>query len=406
MKNVLFILPFLPYPLKSGGHQAIFNGIKAFVNDINISIVFEEEWDKDFSNEIEALKREIGRTVEIYRYKKPDPKKVHTSAFRIYAKIWQLKELVTVFFRKKQRSPVYDCAIQAKPQDYIRFLDDIIKKERIDIVQCEMLGTITNILTIPKNIRSIFVHHEIGFIRQQQEIDQNIFSANITDNKWNELFLLNRFDHIVTLSSQDKKILQASGVVSQIHTSFALVQKQPCIQDQKFIPYDLSFVGPSEHAPNKIGIHWFLENCWSKLQTINNNYNLKIIGEWSKTEQKTISSKYTNVKFMGFVDNLTNAISGSIMIVPVTIGSGIRMKIIDAANIGCPIVSTSIGCQGLPFSNQKDILIGDSPTEFIKQIVALKDDHLARTLTTNANTKIQTDFSTKKFYESRIALYQ
>ena len=406
MKNVLFILPFLPYPLKSGGHQAIFNGIKAFVNDINISIVFEEEWDKDFSTEIEGLKKELGSSVKIYKFKKTDPKKIQTLAFWIYAKIWQLKELATFFLKKKQRSPVCDCAIQAKPQDYIHFLDDIIKKERIDIIQCEMLGTITNILTIPKNIRSIFVHHEIGFVRQQQEINQNIFSANITENKWNELFLLNRFDHIVTLSSQDKQILQASGIISQIHTSFALVQRQPYLQNQTFSPHDLSFVGPSEHAPNKIGIHWFLENCWSKLQTINNNYNLKIIGEWSKTEQKTISSKYPNVKFMGFVDNLTNAISGSIMIVPITIGSGIRMKIIDAANIGCPIVSTSIGCQGLPFSNQTDILIGDTPAEFIKQIIALKDDYLARTLTTNASIKIQTEFSNKKFYESRIALYQ
>lgn len=407
-KNVLFILPFLPYPLKSGGHQAIFNGIKAFVNDINAFVLYEEEWNEDLSQEEKAFAEALDCKVKVYKYKRKEPAK-ESFALRAYIKYWRLKGFIKNFFFKPGKPDLSILPLQVKSQDLIHFVNNIIEQEKITIVQCEMLETANHILSLPKSIRTIFVHHEIKFIRQGQELDSGRFSKEskqiFINNKKNEIFLLNKFDDVITLSERDSCILQSHKVQSRLNTSLASVVAGGTSNETPFDCYKLSFVGPSFHAPNLIGILWFLENCWSNLLRVSSKYQLQIIGIWSKKEVEDITKKYPNVTFKGFVPNLASEIAGTIMIVPITEGSGIRMKILEAARIGCPVVSTSIGAQGIPLQDDKECLIGDSPDLFMSKIECLQNLNLASNIILAANKKIQQEYSIEKLRTSRIHLY-
>lgn len=72
------------------------------------------------------------------------------------------------------------------------------------------------------------------------------------------------------------------------------------------------------------------------------------------------------------------------MIVPIRIGSGIRMKLLEASNLGIPFVSTTVGAEGLPFKHKQDCLLADSVDSFVECILAMKELPLQRKLANNA----------------------
>jgi hypothetical protein len=116
-------------------------------------------------------------------------------------------------------------------------------------------------------------------------------------------------------------------VIKPIYDSFAVVQKADKTPSREFNAHKLVFVGPQSSPPNVLALEFFLDNCWLNLLKMDNEYNLNVIGNWSQEKITELTKSYRNVNFLGFVDKLADSISDSIMIVPITIGSGIRMKI-------------------------------------------------------------------------------
>ena len=94
------------------------------------------------------------------------------------------------------------------------------------------------------------------------------------------------------------------------------------------------------------------------------------------------------------------------MIVPVRIGSGIRTKILDAFAFGVPVISTTLGCQGLHVEDGKNILIANSAEEFGAAISKLCNDKtLGARLIKNAHQNIVSHFAQSKVYYQRMELY-
>jgi glycosyltransferase involved in cell wall biosynthesis len=74
----------------------------------------------------------------------------------------------------------------------------------------------------------------------------------------------------------------------------------------------------------------------------------------------------------GFVDDIRPYIDeAAVMVVPIRIGSGTRLKILDAMAMGKAIVSTSVGCEGLNVTHGRNILIADNPDDFAKKTIEL-----------------------------------
>lgn len=402
----------LPYPLESGGHQAIFNGIKALRNNINIFVTYEEEFDED-NNKIQCQMSEaIGAPVTYIPFKRPAPDYVPSdSLFRkIYVWLWCVKEAVRKIFISHKpdidtyRIPTYEHL--PKSPDRVSFLNKIIEENNIDIIQFEMLRVAGYVHSIPAGIKKIFVHHELGFVREELSVLSKTYHPEnyvneLAEYKKNEIQLLNKFDRIITLSPIDTQKLKDAGVNVEITTSFAVVNTGFSLSVESNDPYTLSFVGPSNHEPNYLGIVWFLENCWHELRSYNRKYNLRIIGKWSNEHQKMILSKYKGISFLGFVPDLASAIRNTIMIVPIRIGSGIRMKILEASTLGVPFVSTSVGAEGIPVENGRDCIIADSPADFVSGIKRMADSNLRTVLSRNAKGMVMRNYSMEAFERNR-----
>lgn len=405
-ERILFILPFIPYPLITGGHQAIFNGIKSLIENYDLYITYESKWDVNDKEEINSLQNVLGKSVTILPYKCPKPDNTENSnsfIHKIHIFLWLIKiHLYKIILPTKKDNKnnltIWQGEYLPKNEEQVKFINNIISKYNINIVQCEMLQTASYVLTLPNIVKKIFVHHEIGFVREELNVmakvkNYEIYKETLDIVKKNEIAILNKFDAIITLSKIDSKKLIEAGVNIPIYTSFAIVNCNPNLDNKSERHHILTFIGPSCHEPNVIGIKWFLKNCWKDLRAINSDYCLQIIGKWDKSISKNIKKEYPNIHFKGFVEDLHSEIRNTIMIVPITVGSGIRMKILEACMSGIPVISTSIGAEGLPLTHNKDILIADSPNDFISAITKLKDKDTRLKLIQSSREKIIKDYS-------------
>jgi glycosyltransferase involved in cell wall biosynthesis len=100
------------------------------------------------------------------------------------------------------------------------------------------------------------------------------------------------------------------------------------------------------------------------------------------------------VKFLGFVDRLDSIYASTrVVCSPIRSGGGTRVKLVEAASYGRPIISSSIGAEGLPLMNEVSILIRDSPEDFAESCLQLlQDDGLARRLGTAARDVAKAHF--------------
>lgn len=409
MKNVLFIEPFCPYPLESGGHQAIYNGIAAMKDVANVYVVYAHTSWKDYS---ETGRLELEKRfpfVHVFHFGLAE-KSAGQFWFKLKRRIrrtWS-KWMEKILKPKVEINDYRSCGFEPQPDNYAQYINQLIEQYHIDVVQVEMCFLLSMVLDLPKHVKKIFVHHELRYVREELRLGKidvpQSYRNEVIIHKFEEIGLLNMYDEIVTLSETDKQKLIDAGVIKPILTSFAVVET-PEHRDEnpEGWKHVLSFVGPGSHDLNYDGVMWFLENCWSELQAKNADYKMRIIGRWSMVDK--ISEKYPNVEFVGFVENLADALSGTVMIVPIRVGSGIRMKILEAAAIGVPVVSTRVGAEGLPVVDGENILLADTSEAFVEAIEKMSDDKIRTALSNQLQMTIQKKYSIEALRENRKSLY-
>ena len=124
---------------------------------------------------------------------------------------------------------------------------------------------------------------------------------------------------------------------------------------------------------------------------------------------KSIIKKYqrANICFLGYVEDLSVVFSSSMLIVPIRIGSGMRLKIIEAVNQGIPFITTTIGVEGLNFKNNIDCIIADSPYEFAKGIHYLSENpSKQQDFIKNASEKLSEKYSYVEAINKRLDFYR
>ena len=402
MKNILIVFPHLIYPLDSGGAQAIFNGIDAIRHHYRVTVVYFEGRKDHHPQERQKL-AQLLENVEIIPY--------FYSANKLH-KLKEIERIAESKLLKNEREWKDLCwaNFQMPMPGFMEFVNRIIREKSIDLVQLEMMESLPLALSLPNDVKRVFVHHELRFVRNEIRLNTmdspNIYNrATVEMKRILEIGMLNRCDGVITLSETDKKKLELAGVRTPVYSSFAVVQQRKSIESNP-TPYVLSFVGPEYHTPNYNGLVWFLDNCWPALKKNNQNYKLRIVGKWGKQTQKLFLDKYLDVKFLGFVDDLSTALSGTTMIVPIHEGSGIRMKILEAASMKVPVVTTSVGCEGLPVVDGQSCVLADTPDDFVKGVLSLDNDEFRDHIVQEANRVIRENYSIEALSANRMDIYR
>lgn len=157
---------------------------------------------------------------------------------------------------------------------------------------------------------------------------------------------------------------------------------------------EVVFLGPLYVYPNWDGIRFFVRESWPVIRRDNPEATLTLLGRAS-TAQVTELEAEDGVRVLGFVPDVRPHLARArCCIVPLHIGGGTRLKILEYWAMGKPVVSTSIGCEGLSASNGGNILIRDEPQAFASAVLSLlADADYAESLGVNARATVEAEYT-------------
>ena len=131
----------------------------------------------------------------------------------------------------------------------------------------------------------------------------------------------------------------------------------------------LLFVGALDYWPNQDAMEFFCAQIWPRLRSAHPDMLLRVIGRNPSAELVKMLGDQSGLELFPNAGDLAPLVEGSrISIVPLRVGSGSRLKILEAAAWGLPVVSTSMGCQGLDFQPGVHLSQADEPEEFAAQV--------------------------------------
>jgi glycosyltransferase involved in cell wall biosynthesis len=150
------------------------------------------------------------------------------------------------------------------------------------------------------------------------------------------------------------------------------------------------FVG-GNHVTNAEGLKWFLEKNWPDVQKKLPESELHVCGSVCDNFREP----FPGVSFRGRLEDLTEEYAeASVVVVPLLDGSGLKIKLVDALRHGCPVVSTSIGMQGIGFIENVCALRADSPEKFSSALLRLlENDELRQDMQRAAKEVVREHFS-------------
>ena len=144
------------------------------------------------------------------------------------------------------------------------------------------------------------------------------------------------------------------------------------------------FVGPTYSHPNRDAVEFLLQEIWPKLRAVDPSATLHLIGR-NTPEDRARYAAEPSVSALGYVPDIRPALAQArCCVVPIRVGGGTRLKILDAWAMGKAVVSTSIGCEGLDAVDGENILIRDAPDAIADALLeVLRDGRLRAHLERN-----------------------
>lgn len=142
----------------------------------------------------------------------------------------------------------------------------------------------------------------------------------------------------------------------------------------------VTFLGGLHYPPNAQGLCWFAEHIFPRILADCPDAVLTAIGKQPPAALTTYGIPAANLEVTGYVDDPhPYLVDTSVFIVPLLAGGGMRVKILDAWRWGLPMVSTTVGAEGIRYRDGESILIADAPEAFAAQVILLlKDSDLNR----------------------------
>lgn len=435
--RILYIIPWIPYPLNSGGNQGFFNMVNRVRKEHQVSLLLYTHSSADRHN-VEELRKvwpdvdidcfdkhqsmfscvELSmleqRKCKLYSYIEKSMKRKQYRIFRsAYKNIernkYEKESVLGLFVRG--HSDLYE-SCQDLDNNFLNYVY-IRSRQGFDLVQVEFFEYLPLIYALPDNVKKVFVHHELRFVRCKNELD--LFDKIVPNDyikyerqKDAEIAALKRYDNIIVMSEMDKNILRDYLPEQKIYVSPSAISPTPSDKNLGFhTAMDLVFVGSGGHFPNADGMLWFCMYVAPLLTTHGFLGYIYITGEWKKEFQNLIHQYCPHVEFVGFVDDIHLFLNGKITIVPIRIGSGMRMKIMDAIPSLSPIVTTSKGCEGLPLQNGTDCLIEDTPEGFADAVIKLaKSPEKQKGMVESALEKSRNILSGEALLQRRMDFYK
>lgn len=156
----------------------------------------------------------------------------------------------------------------------------------------------------------------------------------------------------------------------------------------------VAFLGPAYMYPNRDGMEYFFDQVWPKVVRQQPSAHFMWIGRMSEEDRRRFE-RNERVECTGFVEDLEGALArAACLVVPLRIGGGTRLKILDAWAAGKAVVSTTVGCEGLASQDGRNIVIRDDSQGFADAVLELLADTVRRReIGTEARRTVETTYA-------------
>ena len=265
------------------------------------------------------------------------------------------------------------------------------------------------------------------YIKQLRKIDPSLLIVCDTDSVWSDFVLrsgtyagsfrklsiwltgmlhrrqessfLKYANAVTAVSHVDMKRYQ-----SLMNTSEGIFEKSNVVnideyliyEHSEFDPYSICLMGSfgKRNSSMDSSTRWFLNEIFPLVLKIEPRASIRIVGR-NASNWSSYSSPIVNV--YSDVDSTLPFIAGShVIIVPLLFESGTRFKILEAGALNKPLVSTTLGAEGLPVFNEVHILVGDSSQSFADAVLRAFDQSEGSRISSNLNSLIKKEFTVSK----------
>ncbi len=310
---------------------------------------------------------------------------------RFYAELAQNLVSPLPYFVKKYKSAAMRTAIERR-----------LAKGDVDVLVCDFLNPSFNVPERVNCATLLFQHNVEAMIWQRHyEVQTQPLKKAYLKGQWEkaveyEKAACQRYDYVVAVSADDVDTMRrAYGVtnVSDVPTGVDTEFFKPSGKLETE-PNSLVFTGSMDWLPNEDAIRYFTEAILPLIKQQIPDVKLTVVGRNPFPSLLELSQRDPAITVTGRVDDVRPFMErAAAYVIPLRIGGGTRLKVYEAMAMEQPIVSTTIGAEGLPVRDGAELLLADEPQAFADAVVrVLRDAALARRIGQQAAATVRARF--------------
>jgi glycosyltransferase involved in cell wall biosynthesis len=298
----------------------------------------------------------------------------------VYKRVLQAASLLTPF--SFEHAAFRSTALQAA-------FDDLVEHEAFDLIQFEYAQMASTLERASAHIPHVLDEHNIEYdvLRRTATAEGSRVRKAYNAVNWRKLHMeerrvWRRFEGSTLTSERDRELLLEDAPLARARVvpngvdvgEFAPDPQTPVEADT------VLFFGAINYYPNTDGVLFFLRDVLPKLKKRRPGVRVRIVGQ--KPPPAIASWSDPAVDVIGYVDDVRQHIArAAAVVVPLRIGGGTRLKVLEAMAMGKAVVSTSLGAEGIDVVSGRDVLLGDDPDALVEHLGSVLDhDDLGRRL--------------------------
>ncbi len=360
--EVLVISPVVPYPPVWGFAQRVFQLSRHLAGAHRVTFLSYAQDDQ--RPDVVDMARFVHEVVAV----------VHPPKSRLARRLLQVQSMFS-------RLPFHAAGLRSSA--FQQAVADTVAARRFDVVILEssQLGW----LSVPAGTPVIIDEHNIESELLERMAQSERSPLRRTYYRY-ELSRYRRFEERAWAGAAGCAVTSerdASRLVSRNpHVRTAVVPNGVDVEhfapgDAQEVPDRIIFTGMLDYRPNFDGITWFLDDVYPIVRQRRPAVELQVVGIGSPHVLDSL--RRPGVEVTGRVPDLRDYLDpAAVAIVPLRIGGGTRLKVVEAMSMGKAIVSTSLGAEGIDTSHDRDILVADDPADFASAVCDLLDDRERR----------------------------